>query len=61
MVLRLDSKSIQKVLNQKPEMEDERIHQQVQKNSTMAKKDVNISCVFLLMLMNPIFYRNFEW
>jgi len=61
MVSRLDFRSIQRVLNQELEMEDERIPQQMQKKSTMVEKDVNLSCVFLLMLMNPIFNGNFEW
>jgi hypothetical protein len=42
-------------------MVDERILQQVQKSSTMVEKNVDLSCVFLLMLMSPIFYENFEW
>jgi hypothetical protein len=61
MVSRLDSESIQMVLNQEPKMEDERIRQQVQKNSTMVEKDMNLSFVFLLILMSPIFYGNCKW
>jgi hypothetical protein len=35
-------------------VEDEKIPQQMQENPTMVEEDVNLSYVFLLMLMNPI-------
>jgi hypothetical protein len=42
------------ILNQEVEMENERIHQQMQENPIMIEEDVNPSHVFMLMLMNLI-------
>jgi hypothetical protein len=36
-------------------MEDENIPQQIQENPMMVEENVNLSYVFLLMLMSPIF------
>jgi hypothetical protein len=55
MVLRLDFKSKQTILNQELKMEDEKIPWQMQENSTMVEKNLNLSYFFLLMLRNPIF------
>jgi len=42
------------IINQKVEMEDERILQQVQEKPIMIEEDVNPSYVFLLILMSLI-------
>jgi hypothetical protein len=60
MVSRLDYGIKQMVRNQKLEMEDERILQQMKENPTMVGKDVKLFMFFfILMLMNPILLWRF--
>jgi len=53
MVSKFDSRSEHVILNQEPKMEVERIPQQMQKNPTMVKENMNSSCVFYVDVDEP--------
>jgi hypothetical protein len=53
MVSKFDSRSEHVILNQEPNMEVERIPQQMQKNPTMVEEDMNPSWVFYVDVDEP--------